>query len=303
MKPYELFLNQLFKDFEPGDFPFRLSVETTNHCNLRCTYCPREDSGRGFGHMEFELFERLARESAGRDVVFYPQGFGEAFLHPRMRELLRVANASGVRCVDLITNGTYLDEVNCHAIIDASTTVVTVSLDGADAAAFERVRINAKHADVVAGVHRLLRLREERGARFPIVVLSVVGLPEIAPGIEAFREYWRPHLRETDDIFMCSAVTWAGAMEMPGREDAAPGRDLASRPPCRMIYKTLQVYYDGRATPCCYDHSCALQVGDATKQSIEEIWKGEPLRRLRALHEQGRSGEIPLCRDCPDHMP
>lgn len=303
MKPYELFLSKLFQDFSPGDFPFRLSVESTNRCNLKCVYCPREDSGRGFGHMEFELFASIARQAAGKETIFYPQGFGEPLLHPRMREMLRVANAAGVRCVDLITNGTMLDEANCHAIIDASTTVVTVSLDGIDPDAFERIRVNARYDEVVAGVHRLLRLREERGATFPVVVLSVVGLPEVAPKYEAFRSYWRPFLRDTDDVFMCSAVTWAGAMAMPGREDARPDPDPSRRPPCRMIYKSLQIYYDGRATPCCYDHACALQVGDARTQTVEEIWNGEPLRALRRLHETGRSGEIPLCRDCPDHMP
>jgi hypothetical protein len=109
-------------------------------------------------------------------------------------------------------------------------------------------------------------------------------------------------LRATDDVFVCTPVTWAGAQPAPDRRPATPD-ELRERKPCRMLKTTLQVYYDGRTTPCCYDHACALEVGDASRSTIEEIWNGEPLRRLRDLHENGRSGEIPLCRDCPDHLP
>jgi hypothetical protein len=42
--------------------------------------CPRKESERGYGLMDFELMKRCAAAAAGRDVIFYPQGFGESFL-------------------------------------------------------------------------------------------------------------------------------------------------------------------------------------------------------------------------------
>jgi radical SAM protein with 4Fe4S-binding SPASM domain len=303
MGTYDLYLQRFFADREPGDFPFRLGVEATNHCNLRCGFCPREDSDRGFGFMDFELFASLARQAAGKEIIFYPQGFGESFLHPRFREMLLELNRAGVICPNVITNATLLDERNCHALMDASTTVVTLSIDGADPTTYESLRVNASYDQVVENVLRLLRIREERRSRFPFVMLSVVGTPEVRATLPAFRAFWEPKLRETDDIFIGSPLTWAGDVRPSGREGARPPDDHATRPPCRMLYKTLQVYYDGRATPCCYDHACALEVGNVRTDSVEEIWRGEPLRRLRELHEQGRSAEIPLCKGCPDHTP
>lgn len=89
---------------------------------------------------------------------------------------------------------------------------------------------------------------------------------------------------------------------MPDKR-AATRDELRTRPPCRHLYHTLQVYFDGRTTPCTMDHGCRLHVGDASRQTLAEIWHGEPLRRLRELHEAGRSDEIDLCRGCPDHLP
>ena len=70
-----------------------------------------------------------------------------------------------------------------------------------------------------------------------------------------------------------------------------------------MIYKTLQVYYDGRATPCCYDYDCTMDIGNARDQSIEEIWTGERAQHFRRLHEEGRMAEIPICRNCQEYIP
>ncbi len=303
MKPYELFLAHLFKDLEPGNYPFRLSVETTNHCNLRCTYCPREESHRGYGFMHWDLFTKIADESAGQECIFYPQGFGEAFIHPKIKEMLLYLNQNGVRCTDLITNATFLDEENCHAILDASVTVVTVSVDGADADVFEALRVNANYQEVVDNVERLFRLREERSAQFPIIVLSVVGTEDVTQSMDAFRAQWQSKMRETDEIFVCTPITWAGALDMEQPKPLpANNNPKKKRGPCRMLYKTLQVYYDGRATPCCYDHACELEIGNAQHESIADIWQGKKLKDLRYLHETGRFDEINLCKNCPDYM-
>ena len=106
----------------------------------------------------------------------------------------------------------------------------------------------------------------------------------------AFEAMWRPLLREQDEIFWAQPVTWAGDRPMPGSR-AATETELRERPPCRHLYHTMQIYWDGRTSPCTYDHACKLHIGDASQQSVEEIWSGEPLAKLRTLHEQGRSGE------------
>lgn len=303
MRPYETFLYLFFKDRDPGAFPFRFTAEVTNHCNLKCTMCPRETSGRGYGHMEFDLFANLVRQTAERDVLFYPQGLGESFLHPRYLEMVQLIHDAGVRYPIVITNGTHLDEAGCQALIDARTSYVIVSIDGSDREVFEALRVRAKYEQVVENTQRLLRMRDEQGAECPTLILSLVGFDEVQASQEDFEARWRPRLRENDEIFTCSPVTWAGSMPHLAPRPTAPPEDFATRPPCRMLYKTLSVYYDGRTTPCCYDHACRLEVGNANETSIEEIWHGAALQRVRRRHEEGRSNELDLCRGCPDHVP
>lgn len=300
--PKRQMLHLFFQDLEPGSWPMRVSVETTNHCNLRCAYCPRQDSGRGFGYMTDELFDALARQCVDRRVAFAPQGFGEPFLDPAFPARLRRLAELGLPYVDVVTNATLLDEAACRALIEARVWLVTIDLDGADPEVFEKHRTNADYDTVIANVRRLFALRDELGSELPHIALSAVQLPDVQTSMPAFEALWRPLLRERDELFPAQPVTWAGDRPMPGKR-AATRDELRARPPCRHLYHTLQIYFDGRVSPCTYDHACRLQVGDATRRSIEAIWHGDELRRLRELHESGRSGEIDLCRGCPDHLP
>jgi radical SAM protein with 4Fe4S-binding SPASM domain len=302
LTPKSQMLHVFFQDLEPGPFPLRVSVETTNHCNLRCHYCPREESDRGFGYMQPELYESVVTQCAGKRVAFAPQGFGEPFLDPRFVSRLERAAELGLQYVDVVTNATLMDEAASRALIAAKVWLVTIDLDGADKAVFEQHRKNAVYEQVVANVRRLFELRRELGSELPHIALSAVQLDDVVPSMAAFEAMWRPLLAPLDEIFWAQPVTWTGDRPMPGKR-AATTAELRARPPCRHLYHTLQVYFDGRVTPCTMDHGCRLRVGDASKQSIEEIWQGEELRRLRTLHEEGRSGEIDLCRNCPDHLP
>lgn len=299
--PKRQMLHVFFQDLEPGPFPLRVSVETTNHCNLRCAYCPREDSARGFGYMEEPLFERLAQQCSGRQTALAPQGFGEPFLDPDFVPRLRRMAAMDLPYVDVVTNATLMDEVACRALIEGKVWLVTIDLDGADKAVFEAHRKNADYDQVVGNVRRLFAMRDELGSDLPHIALSAVQLPDVMPSMTAFEAMWRPLLRERDEIFLAQPVTWTGDRPMPGKR-AATADELRTRPPCRHLYHTLQVYFDGRTSPCTYDHACHLRVGDASVQSLADIWHGEPLRRLRELHEQGRSGELDPCRHCPEHL-
>ena len=307
MKPYSAFFHLFFGDRDPGDFPLKFSVEVTNHCNLRCVSCPREESGRGYGLMDEELFSSLADQAAGKRTLFYPQGFGESFLHPLFPQYLRLLRERGVKYPVCITNATLLTPENARVLLEDGAKMVIISLDGGDKETYEGIRRKADFGEVWGNVERFLELRDELESRYPHVILSVVGSEAVLPTIDELEAHWEPKLRRTDEIFVCTPVSWAGTWDYPGGPPLEPPARGSGggidRPPCRNLYKTLSVYYDGRVTPCPLDHQCKLEVGNANEERIEDIWRGEKIQRLRDLHEAGRSDEIELCRGCPDALP
>ena len=42
----------------------------------------------------------------------------------------------------------------------------------------------------------------------------------------------------------------------------------------------------------------AAVIGDLRETTLEEIWKGKELQRIRDAHLRGAWDEVPLCSDC-----
>jgi hypothetical protein len=55
---------------------------------------------------------------------------------------------------------------------------------------------------------------------------------------------------------------------------------------------------NGKVTVCCQDYDGKLEVGDLTKQSIQEVWNSEEFQRIRTLHLSEKGDLIDFCRNC-----
>jgi len=88
--------------------PARLIVELTNTCNLRCSYCLRDEDALYHQPANFfplELLDRIlseARDAAHIEHVMFTGG--EVTLHPRFGEILSAVRDQNLKC-SFITNG------------------------------------------------------------------------------------------------------------------------------------------------------------------------------------------------------
>ncbi|HVR29930.1 MAG TPA: radical SAM/SPASM domain-containing protein [Thermoanaerobaculia bacterium] len=280
------------------EFPVELAIELAAVCNLACVMCPVPTTRRPKQLMDDDLFRRLVDQATGeRGFLLLPQGFGESMLHKRWAELLAYAVERGVRPIVLLTNGTLLDERNVARVIALDVDAVVVSIDGVTPATYASVRVGGDLDEVEAGVRRLLEARGERSR--PKVCLRIIRMRETDGEIDAFFARWSPLLRPDDELRINEYNDWAGKVadhSAPGHEPAAvaPGRG-----PCRMLWRNLSVHADGKVSACCHDSEDELIVGDvAAGETLQQIWRGPALRRLRRLHLEGRIDELPICQAC-----
>src|SRR5512136_1014791 len=90
----------------------KVYIEPTNRCNLNCVTCVRNVWTESLGQMGMATFARVIeglRAVTPPPVVFLG-GFGEPLAHRDIVSMVTQAKALGAR-VELITNGTLLDEV------------------------------------------------------------------------------------------------------------------------------------------------------------------------------------------------
>lgn len=167
--------------------PLELYVEVAARCNLRCRMCPitvdpryQPQSG-GPGLFPEELFERLEPLLPTLRRV-YLQGLGEPTLHPRLVDFTARLATAGVE-VWVTTNGTLVDEALAESLARAGLARVTVSLDGATAATYERVRVRGRFADLRRGLLALGAARRRHGR--PALHLSLIGMASNLHELEA----------------------------------------------------------------------------------------------------------------------
>ncbi len=67
---------------------------------------------------------------------------------------------------------------------------------------------------------------------------------------------------------------------------------------CPLPFYELVVKANGIVTVCCVDWNNKLAVGDANINSLIDIWNGEGLRALQAVHLSGRRNTLDSCASC-----
>lgn len=254
-----------------------LNLELTNHCNLKCSFCP---TGNGLmlrprGFMSAEDFDAALRGAGRLEFVLLFQ-WGESLLHPDFAALAQRARAHGARTL-VTTNGTLLDRRRVDALLDAGLDRVTVSIDG-DAATHEAIR-GVPLARTLRGLELLVEERDRRAPATAVDVSMVIS-PETQGAASRFRETFRGRVDRVQQIPLLTRGT----------------RRTRCREPWRSGPVVLQ---DGRVTVCCVDHDGALSLGHVRDGPLAALWNGPAMRALRRAHATGTLP--PVCATCTEY--
>ncbi len=274
-----------------GSFPRVVAIEGTNRCNAACVMCGHRTMRRAQGVMAWPLYQRLIAQLRAAPVeTVLLSGFGEPLCDPDLVRRVAAAKAAGLPRVGIVTNAALLAPLAARALAAAGLDLVHVSLDGASASTYGRLRPGLDFDIVTANLDYLLGLRPR-----PAVHVQMTLFKENRGDAAAIRRRWGGR---ADRLIFRQAQDWAGQVEIP-RPDYTP--HLAARqapPPCRYLWDQLNIYWDGVVPACCLDYEAELTIGDATAQSLPGIWRGDALGRIRELHDRGGRDRIPLCGNC-----
>lgn len=121
--------------------PVRLDIENVSRCNFHCTMCQVSD-WPGFKRtrdMTFEEYQQLIDTQIGLTEIKL-QGMGEPLLGKCYFDMIEYARKRHI-WVRSITNGSVLHvKENYKKIIDADVSELHVSIDGATAETYEKIR-------------------------------------------------------------------------------------------------------------------------------------------------------------------
>ncbi len=165
----------------------KVYLEPTVECNLDCITCFRNAWDQPAGRMTEKTFEQFLaglKELSPLPSVYFG-GIGEPLFHPKTIEWIARVKQLGVK-VELITNGTILNEKIARRLIDVGLDVLWVSIDGASPETYADVRLGAELPGILKNLRRFAKMRKashfptpEIGIAFVAMKRNIADLPKV----------------------------------------------------------------------------------------------------------------------------
>lgn len=289
---------------EGGDIRY-IDIELTNHCNLGCYMCPTGTHAvsRPRGFMSMELIEKLCGELKNSSIGGVRLiRWGEPTMHPQFLEILKKLKDTG-KLVHFNTNGTLLDRDMIQKIIDMEIDSVKFSFQGTDKASYEEMRYGSSWDKLMENIRLMNELRGEREK--PYIQISTTTtlesqeqIDQFVTLIKPFCDYFnvgRTKLSHLDvDKMHISEERKQEFRRIQKTETLIKQRSDV----CWEVFDKLSINWDGIASACCSAPDNELVIGDFSKESLQEIFWGEKLWKIREMLSRNEHDKLPLCRNC-----
>lgn len=275
----------------PG-FPLHLDIETTDKCNLRCVMCVHgQGKNAAGGYIDKDFAKRIIREAAEGGVYSIKLNWrGEPALHKDLPELVLFAKECGILEVQINTNGLPFSEQKIKDIIQAGLDRVIFSVDANTGETYRRIRIGGNFDMLIKNIESFISIRKELHVNKPFIRLQMVRMKENQDEVDGFILRWKGRV---DDLRVSDATDRGQGKELIVGDQVAVGRRKCAQP-----WQRLVVSRKGIVSGCCSDWYQKWEVGDATKESLKDIWKGKKMNMLRRLILDNRMDEFEPCKSC-----
>jgi radical SAM protein with 4Fe4S-binding SPASM domain len=286
------------KNYYDVKFPERVDIGLTNACNEKCIMCPNPSLPKPRNFMKPELFEKIVDELHAHGNRSIGIGlFGEPTLHKELISFLKYANAKDIY-FNMSSNAIALDKKLSDYLVASGQGRLHLSLYASDAETFKKIHGVDTFEKVVKNIQYFLNRINTAKKTDLKVFINYLEMEENKEGYQAWLDMWMPLIRNIDHIqqYKKPYVTWAGRI----KPLSAPIKSmLAFKKPCSFIYDRIAIEADGKVTACCYSwNDSSLHLGDLAHSTIQEIWAGKTLKKLKRNFLKADLSSLKPCRQC-----
>ena len=277
----------------------KIYLETTNVCNLACSFCHGTRRKKEF--MTEENFCRVLEKIRGKSKYLYLHLMGEPFLHPLLAQFCALAQDAGFE-VMLTSNGTLLSQKGEFVFRDKSVKKISISLQAAEFSG-ENAQIGGENFEkYLADIADFAKKCGENG------VICVLRLWNIENGVDNNGEIVEKLHRLFPDEWIKNRSGYKlfdapkGEMEVfleygekfVWPDEQGEKKDVSF---CYALRDQVGILCDGTVVPCCLDADGAVALGNIFESDLDDILSSERAKNLARSFEKGQPCEN-LCKSC-----
>jgi MoaA/NifB/PqqE/SkfB family radical SAM enzyme len=293
-----LLLTQFPFHFDDAVEPPIVSIEFTNHCNLKCVYCSNILKQRVPGNMSEAIFEKVLNDLKSlRPNRIQLVGNGESTLHPAFGEYIARLATTG-SYISLVTNAQWHNLRIAQAILKAPVDLLEVSVDAGGKKQYETSRVNASYERLLSNLEFLKNERNRMKSKTRINIRLMIRPSQRNHVADEFK-FWHRY----GDRVMPQYVTKINNIDY--QEDVfLPIQNCTEAfPKCSLPFKHMEIKYTGQVLMCYYSFfqmgPPGLEIGNVTDSSIAELWNSPVMKEYREAHRKRNYQQMPICRGCP----
>lgn len=277
------------------EFPAEIMIEATNCCNNKCFFCGSLVSKRKRGHMDKQMMLRLiseAYDNGARKISFH--GMGEPCLCKNLASYVDAAKRKGYIYIYLDTNGILATPEVMFPVIDAGLDSLKFSIHAATDETYKKITNNDAFRLVKENFVKVSSYIKEKNINCRLIgyfAESTINCNEL----DVFRSIFEPYASE----LWISPIHNASGVK-PENSDFTVNKNivLMKKLPCVELNRMI-ISWEGKAMACSTDWTGSLIYGDASTQSLKELWNCEKILQIREEHENIKClNEI--CKKCAE---
>jgi len=274
-------------------YPPYLLIEPVSTCNLKCPFCFQTDKSFTkkpyMGVIDFEFFKKIVDQADKLETgAITIASRGEPTMHKKFIQMLEYMNKKeNIFEIKINTNGTYLTEEMCHAILKNNVTQIVISSDHYIKENYERLRLGSNFEKVVKNVDMLFNIRNKY---YPesIIEIRISGIDnERNLDRKKFEDFW---IKRSDHV---SAAYPLERWDTYKNKTATDIKD-----PCENLWDRMYVWFDGKVNPCDADYKSYLSYGNANDYDLKELWNNKIISNIRNNHSNNNRGKLNPCDRC-----
>jgi len=280
--------NYLETKFIP-DFPITVSLELVNRCNLNCIMCYKKHHDEARAELSLNIIKKIMDECKKYKMPSMILGLGsETLMYDKAKEVIDMTREAQIQDVFFGTNGVILNDDVIENIIKNKISRVEISIDAATAETYKKVRRVSVFEKVEKNVNKLVEAKKKAGSKLPIIRLCFVVMDINKHETEQFIKKWKD---KVDYIDFQRCVDFSHIDKISDVDTEVIKNSFCSYP-----FYSLNIWADGRVTPCCSYYGKKLILGNIHNSTLYDLWNSEEMKNIRKQIENKNFN--PICQKC-----
>jgi MoaA/NifB/PqqE/SkfB family radical SAM enzyme len=295
--------------------PEHVYFSLTNRCNLKCKMCEVSKSSTSQeSELSTDKVKDIIMQIRGMGINHIIFSGGEPLLRKDLVEIIKFAHENNIQMVDLITNGTMLDDAIMKELVEAGLNHFGISIDGLSQTSsgirgpgvFEKVIKNIDNINLYKSKDG--RHSPSLGINFTIMgenVHDMLPVVDLARRMECLFVSFQPVLFNNTKMFINRKNTlWPGAERIKDLRKVIQELLRLKKESSQVniftdadVLNSLPDYFLGRRPQAdfkCYEAikrivitcqghlwSCQGILGDLNKNTLSQIWHSRETKKVR----------------------